>query len=66
MIVIFGIYLVLPDDMWTPFKHLNKLVDSHLHGHVSDTSALEAGLRKYKQIFGNVLKNSVRLIIENV
>lgn len=48
--------------MWTPYKQLQKIIDFHLAGHSSDTSELEIVLRKYKQNFINLLKNSVSLV----
>lgn len=49
----------LPDDMWTPYKHLHKLIGAHLHGHHTETTGLETALRTYRQVFVNVLNNSV-------
>lgn len=53
--------IVTPDDLWTPFKQLNKVVEAHLTGRASDSSNLnlELYLRKYKQNFINLLKNPV-------
>ncbi|XP_037026300.1 nuclear pore complex protein Nup205 [Bradysia coprophila] len=47
-----------PDDLWTPCKHLNKVVDSFLSGKATEISTLELTLRKFKQNFINLLKNS--------
>uniref|UniRef100_A0A336MB53 CSON014651 protein n=1 Tax=Culicoides sonorensis TaxID=179676 RepID=A0A336MB53_CULSO len=48
-----------PDDMWTPFKHLQSVVESYLSSNSSDSnlSELEVVLRKHKQNFTTLLKN---------
>lgn len=56
----------LPDDVWTPYKQLQKIVGSHLSGQSTDHSNLEATLRKYKQNFVNLLKNSVCFTEPNI
>lgn len=48
-----------PDDLWTPYKHLNKVVESFLSGKATENSTFELTLRKFKQNFINLLKNSV-------
>lgn len=47
--------------MWTPYKHLQKVVESNLSGQSQDIAALEMILRKNKPNFINLLKNSVRI-----
>lgn len=46
--------------MWTPYKHLQKVVESNLGGQSQDLATLEMMLRKHKPNFINLLKNSVR------
>lgn len=46
--------------MWTPYKHLQKVVESNLAGQSQDLATLEMMLRKNKPSFINLLKNSVR------
>lgn len=50
----------MPDDMWTPYKHLHKLLGAHLHGHHTETAGLEQALRTHRQQFLNVLTNAPR------
>lgn len=58
-VLTFVIVLGTPDDLWTPYKHLNKVVDSFLGGKATENSTFELTLRKFKQNFINLLKNSV-------
>lgn len=53
--------LATPDDMWTPFKQLQRVVETYLSKRVSDDSlaTLELTLQKHKPDFINLLKNSV-------
>lgn len=48
----------MPDDMWTPYKHLHKLIGAHLHGHHTETGGLEQALRTHRQQLLNVLHNA--------
>lgn len=52
---------VTPDDLWTPYKQLSKVVEASLTGRTADSSNLnlELYLRKYKPNFVNLLKNPV-------
>lgn len=52
---------VTPDDMWTPYKQLHKVVETYLIGRAPEGSIsnLELMLQKHKPDFINVLKNSV-------
>lgn len=54
----------MPDDMWTPFKQLQRVVDTFLTKRAPDGSlaSLELILQKHKPDFINLLKNSVSLI----
>ncbi|XP_037929221.1 nuclear pore complex protein Nup205-like [Teleopsis dalmanni] len=51
----------MPEDMWTSYKNLNKIVNQAL-AQPSSTSLtdLELCLRKYKQNFASILKNPTR------
>lgn len=51
----------MTDDMWTPYKHLYKVVDSFLSSKTNETSIsnLDYKLRKHKQNFLNLLRNPV-------
>lgn len=59
------IILVTPDDMWTPFKQLQRVVETYLSKRAPDGSlaTLELLLQKHKPDFINLCKNSVCLSI---
>lgn len=48
--------------MWTPFKHLQNVVESYLASNNGEAnlSDLEVILRKHKQNFTTLLRNPVR------
>lgn len=50
-----------PDDMWTPFKQLQRVVETYLSKRAPEGSLanLEFILQKHKPDFVNLLKNSV-------
>lgn len=50
---------VTPDDMWTPFKHLHKVVETYLLGRAPEgtISSLELILQKHRTDFVNILRN---------
>lgn len=56
------IFLVTPDDMWTPYKRLHKVIETYLIGRAPEgsISSLELVLQKHRTDFINVLKNSVK------
>lgn len=49
--------------MWTPYKQLQRVVESYLTGVAAEGSIahLEIALQKYKPDFINLLKNSVSM-----
>lgn len=57
-------FSVAPDDMWTPYKQLHKVVETYLIGRAPEgsISSLELVLQKHRTDFINVLKNSVSKI----
>lgn len=54
-------HLATPDDMWTPFKQLQRVVETYLSKRAPDGSLanFELILQKHKPDFINLLKNSV-------
>ena len=57
---------VTPDDMWTPFKQLQRVVETFLSKRAPDGSLanLELILQKHKPDFINLLKNSVSKAVD--
>lgn len=53
--------VAMPDDMWTPFKQLHRVVETNLSKRAPEGSLanLELTLHKHKSDFINLLKNSV-------
>lgn len=58
----------MPDDMWTPFKQLQRVVETYLSRRAPDGSIanLELTLQKHKPDFINLLKNSVSKNVEKI
>lgn len=53
--------LGMPEDMWTPYKHLYKVIEKSLMSSDKNSiSELDMCLKKYKQTFTTLLKNPVR------
>lgn len=53
-----------PNDMWTSFKRLNRIVETYLSKRAPESllANLELALQKLKSDFVNLLKNSVSCI----
>lgn len=62
----FNFISVTPDDMWTPYKQLQKVVETYLTGRAPEGSIsnLELVLQKHKPDLINVLKNSVNCFVD--
>ena len=54
-----GFISVVPDDTWTPFKHLLSTLESYLQSNTQEKNVgnLDTLLRKHKQNFTTLLKN---------
>lgn len=53
-------FLAKTEDMWTPYKELQKEIEYHLTRDLKQISTeFEALLKQYKQNFFNLLQNSV-------
>lgn len=61
------VFLVTPDDMWTPYKQLHRVVETYLSQCAPEGSIanLELALQKHKTDFINLLKNSVSKSAQN-
>lgn len=61
--LIFDENAVVPDDMWTPFKQLQRIVETFLSNRAPEGSLanLELLLQKHKPDFINLLRNSVNI-----
>jgi nuclear pore complex protein Nup205 len=59
----FTIKLLVPDDLWTPFKHFQSVIEAYLQPNPTETNItnLEQILRKHKQNFSTLLKNPVSI-----
>ncbi|XP_058983682.1 nuclear pore complex protein Nup205-like isoform X1 [Musca domestica] len=48
----------IPDDMWSPFKHLYRVIEQTvINPNESAISSLEVCLKRHKQVFVNLLRN---------
>lgn len=53
----------MPDDMWSPFKHMYKIIEQAIgNPQTNSLSTLEICLKRNKQTFVNLLKNPVSTI----